>query len=175
LAARLRIESERDLRRGVIWPLRSRFRVPVVSKPGPRGGYKLRATAEEFRDAVDWTDRMGRDFFQIRTVLRHESVEVVMGQMVMEFLGGPGVRATRREDALTMLIDDEGRRGRKVAWTDVVEHLLRVMAERPEEYAEPLARIRARHGGMFLDEARRAELEGLLERGRALLRAGSAS
>jgi hypothetical protein len=100
---------------------------------------------------------------------------VVAGQMVMSFLGEAGAEAgrpQRREDMLSMLIDEEARRGRRVRWTDVVEHLLRVMSEQPEVYAEPIARIRERHGGMFLPADRLAELERMLGEAQKLLRAG---
>jgi hypothetical protein len=93
----------------------------------------------------------------------------------MSFIGG-GERAdgrpAGRSDQLSLLIDDEARRGRRVRWTDVVERLLAVMAERPEEYAEPIERIRQRHGGMFVSRQKLEAVQAALNQAQNLLRAG---
>ncbi|MFA5123590.1 hypothetical protein [Zavarzinia sp.] len=179
LAGRLGLPSARDVRRRVIWPLRGRYRLPVYSQPGPAGGYKLRASAEEHARCLAWLDQLGRDVLAIRAILRREGLDVAMGQMVMSFMAGGGeagvaeaARPGGREDQLSMLIDEEARAGRRVRWTDVLERLLAVMAERPDEYAEPIARIRERYGGMFLPADRLATIERHADEIRRLLRAG---
>lgn len=173
MAELLGLPNSREVRRQVIWPLRRDKRLPIYSLPGPEGGYKLRATAEEHRRCLAWLDQHGRDELAIRAIIRQEGIDVVVGQMVMDFLPATADgRPAGREDQLSLLIDAESRRGRRARWTDVLEHLLAVMSERPEEYAEPIARIRERHGGLFLPADKLAAAQAALSHAQDLLRAG---
>ncbi len=150
LADRLGLDSTRELRREVIWPLRSQRRVPVHSKPGPRGGYKVNVTAEEHLDALTYNDQLGRDFLAIKSILRRESLDVVMGQMVLDFLPSDGDQA---DDGLGLLVRTQRADGRRVTWLDVLHRLLEVVATNPADYADEIDTLSRRFGGLFLSSA----------------------
>lgn len=171
LATRLGLNDTRELRSRVIWPLRSRYGLPVHSRPGVGGGYKLKVTAEEHADCLQWNENMGRDFFAIQSILRDESLDLVMGQMVLSLLPSgkePDAAGEQpgqpRKDGLAMLLAAQARKGRQVRWLDVLTHLLDVLAERPDVYAEEIDAIGRRFGGLFLTAEQRAEAKQHLDR-----------
>ena len=177
LAEQLGLDSSRDLRRAVIWPLRCQYRLPIYSLPGPQGGYRLKADAQEHRRCLAWLDQMGRDMLAIRAIILKESLDAVTCQMVMRFLGadeaaGKDGRPVGKSDQLSMLIDAETRAGRKVRWTDTLESMLAIMCERPDVYAEQIGRIRMRHGGIFLSPEKRQAVQAALDQAQELLKAG---
>ena len=153
LAARLGLVDTRALRRLVIWPLRTDHRLPIHSRPGVGGGYKLKVTAAEHAACVEWAKQMGRDFMAIMSILSKESLEVVAAQSVMDFMPlvrAEGENAILTEDGLSMVMEAQARLGRPVSWVDVLCHMLDALAERPDEYAAEIEEIRERHGGLFL-------------------------
>jgi len=171
LARKLGLTSARRLRDTVIWPMRARYRIPVHSRPGPRGGYKLAVSAEEHKECVTWAEQMGRDFLAIYSILRCESLDIVAGQMAFEFFP-LATRPKARQDALGMLIEAEARRGRRATWLSVVDRLLEIMAENPDVYAEQIDHVRRRFGGLFLDQQQAAALREHLDAAARLLTTG---
>jgi len=173
LARECGLADTRALRKFVICPLRFRDRVPIHYKPGSGGGYKIRVTAGEHAACVAAARRMGRDFFALAGQLKQESLDVVAGQMVMEFFpardGERAGAAPPADDALGQLIDAQARRGRRVRWVDVVQNLLAVMAERPEEYADEIEEVRKRFGGLFLPAEERRRLSQHLDAARQIV------
>lgn len=116
---------------------------------------KSNTVYKEHIHSRDVAKAMARKFFAIESVLRCESVDTVFAQMTMDLLPKDAENLFPAEelddkDALSLLIDHAGRRGRRITWIDVVDRLLAVMAEKPETYAEDIRRIGQKHGGLFI-------------------------
>lgn len=168
LAASVGLDDTRELRARVIWPLRCRYRVPIHSRPGSRGGYKLAVTPAEHRECLDWTDSLGRDFFAIRSILQGETLDVVAAGMIRTLFPIQDTVA-RPADALSMLIDAEAKQGRRIRFVDVLHNLMATLAERPEQYADEIAEIRSRWGGVFIAPGDRQAMLKHLQAAQAIL------
>lgn len=162
LTRRLGLRDTRELRRHIIAPLRFQCSVPIHFRPGGGGGYKIRVTAKEHVCCLDHAKQMGRDFFAIASTLKRESLEVVFAQMVMDFLPHQN-QSVKGNDALRTLVDSQARQGRRIKWTDVIPHLLQVMAEDPKTYAEDIAQIGQKFAGIFLSNTSRQEAQKHLQ------------
>jgi hypothetical protein len=162
LAQRLGVRDTRELRRAVIAPLRLHYRIPIHSLPGSQGGYKLLVDPKEHVACIALVRQMGRDFMALGSVIRSESLDVVCGQMVMDFFPKtpaslfPDVAA--KQDDLAALIDGAARRGRRITFIDVVGRLLDVLRENPQVYADDIDRLRKQYGGMLISADQRKEL-----------------
>lgn len=166
MAGRCGLADPRALRRTVIWPLRAAG-VPIHFRPGVAGGYKLHVTAEEHAKCLRTAQQMGRDFLAIYSILRRQSAEVVMAQLVLDFFPdgkGEDAEPAAPADPLQMLLArQQAADGRKVRWLDVVGKLLDVLAADPERYAAEIDHLRREHGGLFLTREQRAEARQHLE------------
>lgn len=164
LVNRLGLRDPRELRRTVIAPLRFDYRIPIHSLPSGTNGYKLGVTAKEHVHCRELFKTMARNFFAIESVLRCESIDTVFAQMTMNLLPKDADSLFPSEeigekDALSILIDQAGRTGRKVSFVDVVDKLLSAMAQKPEKYAQDIERISKRHGGVFISAEQRTSLQ----------------
>jgi hypothetical protein len=148
-------DTRRRRLRELIWHLRSRHRIPILSSPL---GYWLAETPEDIKPFCQRMQQYGRDHLAIASIVKGVTVDVEAGQMLLDMFDEerPVEGDSAHKKAWEMFLTAGSRR---IKLADVLGQTLNLMKKNPELFEANARILEKEYGVMVLSPEQARKLE----------------